>query len=402
MKDNTQNEILERNITNPSDEDLATVKDCDQENQVVVEKENTEIQNSQDNPVLIYIKNMSSFEKLFWATIIILFIIYSILLIRASTYISTTDNNSSNTSVSNIFHEIEVIVHSDRMKKNLENNITAEKIKENLKDNITYLNKEIEKEIDFAFDAVYDNIDIFLDFHYSVVGEYIELGGMATGTVEKTIEEKLFGSTFSNRIKDAMKDISEEYEMKVSDHFNFISQKATIEVDLNLNPQIVQNLEKDISRNMSIQKGKMGAFATAAVAPAIIKVASKKIAAKSSSKIAAKIAAKLSAKSAAAATGAASGTLCGPAFWICSPIAAGVLWFGTDAVINSIDELYNRDEFKQDIMDSLLIQQDGLKERLKTSYEESMQKISDEILLQYKQTPTKEKKRIKISDQLGL
>jgi hypothetical protein len=171
---------------------------------------------------------------------------------------------------------------------------------------------------------------------------------------------------------------------------------------MSLNSQIIDDLQKHLEQNMKLQGGKIAVLMSAKFAPKLVQIAAAKIAAKTGSKFAVKMATKLGAKSAAAATGAASGALCGPAFWICSPIAAGVLWFGTDAVVNSIDEIYNREEFKKDIIDALVKQQNDLKIKLKYAYQRSADKLSDETIVKYKQSALKEIKRVRIKEKIGL
>jgi hypothetical protein len=348
-------------------------------------------------------QKISLFEKIFWATLLLFLIAYLFLVFLASSKSTkgATKTNLSNPASRNIIQEIEVIVNSDRMRKNLENNQTLFEIKENLNNNLGKVNQKIDEEVDRIFLTVYGNIDTFLDFHYSVIGEYIELGSMAAGTIAKRVQEKLFGSDFSTQLQNVLNTISDEYTQRLSDHFQFISQKATTKVDGDLNSQVITDLQKQIDQNVKIQGGKMAVLIAAKLMPKIAKIAGAKIAAKSSGKIAAKVAAKLGAKSAAAASGAASGALCGPFVWICSPVAAAALWFGTDAAINTADEYYNRDEFKQEIINSLKLQQDTMKSRLKKLYQQSAQSLSKDILAKYRQTPIKEKKRIKIREKIG-
>lgn len=371
---------------------------------VKVENHEDEKQDTKENGISSYVKNMSSFAKLFWICLLMLSIAY-VILISMARYNSSAVRNDHNTTsprIDEIIQEVEVIVTSDRMQKNLENNRTVAEINKNLKKNMLMLDQKIDKEINDTFHLVYSNIDPFLDFHYSVIGEYMELGGMAAGTMEKMIEQKLFGSDFSVRLKDSLKMVSNEYEIRLSDHFDFINQNATTSVNINLNSQIMTDIKKQIDQNMKVQGGKIAMLISVKLAPKLVQIAATKIAAKSSTKIAAKMATKLGTKSAAAATGATAGALCGPAFWICSPVAAGVLWFGTDAVISSIDEIYNRDEFKQDIMDTLVKQQSAIKRKLKASYQRSAQKLSNEIMMKYKQAPIKKIEKVKIKEKIGL
>ena len=367
-------------------------------------EESKEEEKRKHNVIVRYLKEMSSFEKLFWGTLFLFFIGYMVLITMASYRDTVSEKEYNRTVVApvEIIHEIEVIVTSDRIKKNLENNRTVEEIRNNLQNNLLQLDQKIDQEVDTVFQTVFNNIDPFLDFHYSVTGEYLELGGMAVGKMEKMIEEKLFGSDFSRHFQNSLTAISDEFENRLSEHFAFINQKATTQVNMNLNSQIIDGLQKHIEQNIKLQGGKIAVLISAKFAPKLLQIAATKIAAKTGSKFAVKMTTKLGAKSAAAATGAASGALCGPAFWICSPIAAGVLWFGTDAVVNSIDEIYNREEFKKDIVDALVKQQNDLKRKLKHAYQRSAHKLSDEILVKYKRSPVKEIKRVKIKEKMGL
>ena len=356
-----------------------------------------------DNNKADFFKNLSLFEKIFWITLSIFFALYLFFILMASKN-STPVSNEKNITVPSsqeIIHEVEIIVNSDRFKKNLENNETLSEIKENLTKGVDAMDKKIDKEISDAFSVAYGRIDSFLDFHYSVVGEYAELGSMAAGTIGKSIEEKLFGPLFSRHLQSALDAISNQYKDILSSHFDLIRQKATAKVDIELNSHIVSDLQKQIEQNIKIQSGKIAVLATAKLAPKIAKAAGTKIAAKSSSKIAAKIAAKLGTRTAAAATGAASGALCGPFVWVCSPVAATLFWFGTDVAINSVDEYYNRDEFRQDIVKSLKLQESRLKSRLKKEYQESAYKLSHTIQTEYKKTQSRERKRVKIKERIG-
>ena len=65
-------------------------------------------------------------------------------------------------------------------------------------------------------------MDDFLDFHYSVIGEYIELGNMAIGQVEEVIESKLFGPDFTNKLVVVSSDINSKYDQSVDKHISTI------------------------------------------------------------------------------------------------------------------------------------------------------------------------------------
>ncbi len=99
-----------------------------------------------------------------------------------------------------------------------------------------------------------------------------------------------------------------------------------------------------------------------------------------------------------ATTGAAAlaGTTCGPLVWICSPALAVTAWFTTDAVVVSVDEYYNRAEFKREILSAINEQKMLLKNDTKYEYKMAFEKLSDEVKKKYRETSIK---RLKIKDQ---
>lgn len=70
--------------------------------------------------------------------------------------------------------------------KKYDDNITR-----SLKQETTKIYDAININIDDAFNSIEENLDVFLDFHYSVAGEYTELGATAINNIEATIEKKL-------------------------------------------------------------------------------------------------------------------------------------------------------------------------------------------------------------------
>lgn len=380
----SENNNLDNENTNQTNKDIA-----DEDNDEVVDSS----------------KRKFTFSQIFWITIFGLLAIYMILIVLASMIVaSPVDENNSTNSSSNIIQTVEIIVNSDRIKKNLEHNKTVEEIKKNLNKNISLVDKKIDKEIDKAFRSVYDNLDGFLDFHYSVVGGYSEIfaaaGGKISGEgikkIQTMIENKLFGSDFSTRTKNALNVISNEYEVQLSDHFNTISQKATVKVDMNLNSEIINSLQDDISRNMNIQAGKasLGAVGLTAV---IAKTVASKLAAKAGSKLVIKGGTKVTKFVISFIVGAGTGFKCK---WCGIPVGI-VTWFLLDEILVKTDEHYNRDKFKQDIRFTLEQQKSNMKVKLKKSYEASMRKMSNEILAQYKQVPEKATQRVKVKDKIG-
>jgi len=339
---------------------------------------------------------MSRFEKYFWFSIVALLLAFIILNIFAFYHTNIENNSAKQSSILELlFTEV---VQSDQLNKNLQN--ASNDIKQNLNNELGQLYKEIDKQLDPLFYFIINNnLENFLDFHYSVIGEYTELSAMATGKIAGTIEEKLLGSNFAEKISQSTEIIDALYNQKLQQHLAYIKQQAVQGIDIELNTIALSTLNKDINRNLKIQGGKMGAVLATAMAIKISQLIIAKISAKTLTNIAAKSAMKGTGKMAAASTAALAGGVCGGVGAIvCSPLFAVVTWFSVDAVFIAGDEYLNREEFKQEISALIDQQREQLKQDYKNHYTQSFTNISHTIEDQYKNTPLKERKKIKIID----
>lgn len=349
--------------------------------------------------------SISIFEKIFWFTIAIFVILFVIMQILASQNRAKYNNPKESKPVSEkllkeVIREIEVIVDTKQILKNLESNRTLDIINQDYNTQLKLLNLQIDLNIDKAFLHVENNVDNFLDFHYSIIGEYTELGAAATGEIGKTIQEELFGDDFDIYIEAASQVISNEYRQSAYTHLKTIDYLATQDIDQELNSQIIQTLQNEIDKNLDIQKVKLGTLLAVGIGAKVINIIVVKLAAKAGSKLAAKGAIKLGAKVTASAGAGLAGGVCGPLVWICAPIAATLAWFGTDAAIIAGDEYLNREEFKAEILTAINEQKIGLKEHFKHSYRDAFLKLSQELQQRYKELPVKEKIKRKVIENI--
>lgn len=326
------------------------------------------------------LSKMSKFEKLFWLSIIILALIYTILQILA-----TLNKNQIQTPKLTLDPVI-ISINLDRADSNITLDIERE---------IGNINSAIDTNIDNLFNSIENNVDSFLDFHYSVVGEYTELGAMATNKINEIIQKRLFGSDFEKSVKEAFEKIDINYKDSVNKHIQMIHVSATLNVDHKLNNDIFARLENDISSFSSMQEAKLGLVVGAKLIPKIAQVISAKVALKASGKFLVKSSAKAGAKYATTGAAALAGTTCGPFVWICSPLLAITAWFATDSVVVNIDEYYNREEFKKEILEVINEQKVILKNNTKLEYKSSFEELSEDIQLKYRDTAIK---RLKIKE----
>jgi ribosomal protein L31E len=341
---------------------------------------------------------MGKGEKIFWLFIAIFALGW--LILQGLAYKNTHKNNqkqnisvSKNEPVLKTLTKtiIEIVDDNKTIRNNLENSETLKLLNENLSLKISNLNETIEYKVNQAFSPVYNKIDTFLDFHYSVVGEYTELIGAATDEIGSTIKDKLFGEIFDSDLEQVKEQVNHKYIETLKEHFNQIDTLATKDINKTLNSQIFSKLNEDIKQRTSVQIIKLGSIIGTATAVKIVGAVSAKIIAKTATKLAVKSSIKTAAKTAASGTAATVGLTCGPFVLICSSVAATVAWFGTDAIVVSADEYMNREEFKQDIIEMLDKEKGAIREKLQTSYANQFEKDSVAIQENLKNTIVKKK-----------
>ncbi|MFK5976037.1 MAG: hypothetical protein QM493_05980 [Sulfurovum sp.] len=331
---------------------------------------------------------MSKAEKIFWwsiATFFLIFIILNIMALQNSPKSKESLKIDKKEPIIKVW--IEKIISSDIVVENLSKNQQNILYSLNRELNNTYTN--IDKEVDNLFRPVYANVDKFLNYHYSLQGEYSELGAMAFGNIEKMIIDKLLGDSFTQNVDNTSLAIDNQYKINLQNHLSLIDKYATNGVDIDINQDALNRLKLDIDSNIQNQEIKLGVIGGAIA----VKITAM-IVAKITTKGLVKASSKLATKSAAASTGALIGLGCGPLAWLCSPIGAGVLWIATDEVVIVGDEYFNRDKFKAEIIKALDDNKNKIKQSYRELYQKSLQDISDKSIKEYAKISIKERKSI--------
>ncbi len=338
---------------------------------------------------------LSTFERIFWATIFWLFVVFIIFNLSAMNYASKEkvfEDKSSTVSQ----RLVEKYIINSKMRDNLSS--SEYMIDSNLNAELKSIYQNIDMQMDKLFMPVEANVDRFLDFHYSVIGEYSELGSMAVGNMQKLIREKLFGLDFAQRLQESSKQIYTNYEESIQRHLNLIDTYAKKDVDIKLNAKALDILQKDINSSKVLQQEKLGALLAIHFTPKLMQPLISKLVAAGTVKVATKSATKAGAKMAAAGTGVAASAICGPFVWICAPVAAVTLWVATDVAVVSVDEYMSRDELKKEILTSLGEKKESLTREHKEIYYKEFNKLSKKAKEEYSKTATKQ--RIKIIDKI--
>ena len=215
------------------------------------------------------------------------------------------------------------------------------------------LSAEVEMDIDDNLNRIFTSaesgVDRYLDWHFSVLGEYQQLGAQLLPTLSKgsqsMLEENVIGG-----INSQLNQFSEDLDSRILSRINNSSRSAGLQLPgelpysdclptLDFEPLIIERGQVYVGHPQVLVVG-------STLTVLIAKKTAAKITAKGAGKVAGKYAGSLGA-------GFTVAGLCGPFAPICGAFAAVVTWVTVDAVVVTADEIMNREELRQDIISQL-------------------------------------------------
>ncbi|GAA9100983.1 hypothetical protein Taiwan41_02860 [Helicobacter pylori] len=324
-----------------------------------LEKQKQELEKlTQEKEQEIKKKEERKYIYIFLGIIIFLFMLYPIL--SSITY--KEPSQAIKTAHTKTILEILPDLIPDLIKNNLDSH--QQEISDLLSSNKDKMYSKVDAQIDNLFDPIENNVDKFLDWHYSLKGNYSELallvakklGLSVEGALFNKLQEKFLGADYKQRLKTMTDNISDAFISLLRQHKKDTEKIATQGVtDI---PQVVEslkNIDDQIERDLQLKMGFAAAIgATAGVGAGKLM---KRLAPKLVEKLGAKLGAKFLAKFGIAVGGVLS-TL------------------GADAALNYIDEWLHRDDFKKEILNNINEVKKNLKESYKMGFDNSITKFS--------------------------
>ncbi|GAA9021292.1 hypothetical protein Taitung201_02120 [Helicobacter pylori] len=321
-----------------------------------LEKQKQELEKlTQEKEQEIKKKEERKYIYIFLGIIIFLFMLYPIL--SSITY--NEPSQAIKTAHTKTILETLPDLISDLIKNNLDSH--QQEISDLLSSSKDKMYSKVDAQIDNLFDPIENNVDKFLDWHYSLKGNYSELALLVAKKLGLSVEDALFnklqekflGADYKQRLKTMTDNISDAFISLLRQHKKDTEKIATQGVaDI---PQVVEslkNIDDQIERDLQLKMGFAAAIgATAGVGAGKLM---KRLAPKLVEKLGAKLGAKFLAK-----------------------FGGGVLsTLGADAAFNYIDEWLHRDDFKKEILNNINEVKKNLKESYKMGFDNSITKFS--------------------------
>ena len=239
----------------------------------------------------------------------------------------------------------------------------------------------IDAGIDAAFAPVYARLDDYLDFHYSLRGEYSGIVSAFSGEFSEAMQRRLFDvETLEAALRNADASIAAEFDASLLRAVDAIGAAAAQHLPLTESDvfrlgeegfiTVVQDDTLDRFRPDLLAARTAGAVAGTAAVLRGSRMLATRMAGRIAAKVGTRAAGRLATGSGGMAAGAGVGSALGPVGTVIGG-AAGALagWIATDAAIIELDEIVNRDDFRRDLVALIDGQRDSAKVAALTKYE---------------------------------
>ncbi len=228
---------------------------------------------------------------------------------------------------------------------------------------------EIDAALNRIYAPVYQAIPDYVSFHYSIIGQYIELLATAKGTVNQDIKEQLFDG-FDDRLLEEYNYIGGDYAKTFGDILDKILRDKSKDNSSSFSANTKQaiNSAKDKVKKSTLSMAGLAGGGKVSVA----------LAGKITAKLVAKLATKAAIKAAGAFTGGTIGTVscawAGPFAIICGAGGAVAGWFLIDGAVVNVSEYFNSGAFETSLRENI----DEHKQATSTQIKMALQKIAIE------------------------
>lgn len=240
---------------------------------------------------------------------------------------------------------------------------------------VRHMEASLDERLDVVFALAENGVDNFLNWNFSLRGQYTQLLFMGASAIgEQSFAEYVSGrmddfvaERTAPELADMYSQLQEEFEQDAQ--ALYLSQAAHLENLIN-EASCLELPAPQIALAEFANKSAVGAGSGAGllVARASMRVGSRAVGRSASSRVLSATFARLSSRVGASAAAGTAGTVCGPFVVVCAPVLAAGTWLATDLVINEVDEAWNRERMRQDMLAVLEEEQSQWKQNLTDQY----------------------------------
>ncbi|MDG1816400.1 MAG: hypothetical protein P8H22_09900 [Glaciecola sp.] len=211
--------------------------------------------------------------------------------------------------------------------------------------------ESLPNDVDLLYEKVYSGIEMYSDFHFSLVGQYSELSQAAFGNMEDKAREIIFDG-FESRTRHMLQDVeirfAENYIKEILSSIESHPSFSSFEL-------LTDSTQIAVDNTFSRMQSTVPIASTAAilVSTGVLNGSISAFLSSITTKIMASTATKLAVKGTSVAGGALTSAVscawAGPIAAICGVAGGVATWLAIDATIMGIDEYINRDDFEKEL-----------------------------------------------------
>lgn len=239
--------------------------------------------------------------------------------------------------------------------------------------------------VDALFAQAEGRVDAYLDWYFTVLGEYQRLGAVLTGgyaeAMRRELDQRVFGESFAAHLEQASREITAESQVRLGDAAKAFGGQLQAGLQASpcllgeIDPAALGEIERDAWRASSAAFGGAGVaiaaglLARKAATAATTRAASQRVF-KGAASLAGRAVTKRSGTTLLAAAGGAA--VCGPLAPLCALAGGAVAWITFDQAFIRIDELRFRDEMRAELIESLQVQKVELASQFRARHEAAL------------------------------
>lgn len=240
---------------------------------------------------------------------------------------------------------------------------------------LSRINTDIDTRVARAFTPAAAGVDLFLDWNFSLRGQYTQLAFMGRSAVaEMTFADYIGGridSYVGSVVEPGLSTIDEALASSFVEQVQQIYRaQDELMAQLSATADCLTLPQPTLALGDYMNKSLVGAGSGAGIiaARASMRMGSRVVSRTATKRVISGGFARLSGRLASSAAAGGSGALCGPLVFVCAPVLAAATWVGTDLLINEVDESLNREQMRADMMAVLAEDEAAIKASLKMAY----------------------------------
>ncbi|MCH8502043.1 MAG: hypothetical protein LAT77_09055 [Aliidiomarina sp.] len=226
------------------------------------------------------------------------------------------------------------------------------------------LRQQVEAQVGLAFAQAEIGVDAFLDWNFSLVGQYAQLAYFLGSTVTRTDFSEFMATQMTNFVAQPLQPALEQAHERLShgllDDLSARSQYyQRLLSSLSTQTQCLQLPDSALNVSVPFERSWVGLGAGSALLARVATAVGSRAVARGGMRRAITALFTRGAARAGALSAGGAGAICGPWAVVCTPAIMISAWLGTDYAITRGDERLNRDAMKAELMAALAAEEEA-------------------------------------------